>query len=214
MSDDAAKQHAARLGVPTGHCDRPQATGFIGTESLFFSMHPHGLVSLTSQVNATLGTLAAKAALNLDVTLQNLTKTFLLKRYRAILRIKDLTAEEGLFLIGLAPGNAGISEIQLGMLITNTIGPEDVTQTLSQDEAWKIYRNTLQMPKKSGGPAAVEQVVEYDWIDFPGRGIPAIGGTTGTGGFRAFIYNADTASLTTGATVTGLIEYQGVWLRD
>ncbi len=176
-------------------------------------MHPHGLVSLTEEVNKALSTLAASDALDLDLALGQLTTTFLIKRVRFFLKAVGVTAEEGPLLIGMASGNTSIAEIELGMQITNTVGPQDTTQTLSQDEAWKIYRNTIEMLR----PEAVETTLYSSgkWINFPGRGIPALGAQgSGAGGFRSWVFNAGTAALTTGAVVKGIIEYQGVWLRD
>ena len=173
-------------------------------------MHPHGLVTLSESVNTTLSTLGAKTALDIEVALTALEHTFLLKRVRYWLHLENMVPSEGPILVGMAAGNTAVNEITSGMAITNTVGPNDVTQTLSQDEAWKIYRNTLEMLTYDGEGVG-DLRTSGRWHRFPGRGIPALRPS----GFRSFVFNADVAALadTNTALIKGLIEYQGVWLR-
>ncbi len=176
-------------------------------------MHPHGLVSLTEEVNAALSTLAAGATLDLDIALASLETDFLLKRVRYFLQVENLVPSEGPLLIGVAFGNTSIAESALGMKITNTVGPHDVTQSLGQDEAWKIIRASLEMLRWDGEGVG-DMISRGTWHKMPGKGIPCPSGTS-IGGLRVFIYNADTAALadTNTAIVKGIIEYQGVWLN-
>lgn len=173
----------------------------------------HGLVSLTENVSASPSTLAARTALDIETALTALTTAFLLKRVRYFLMLDSLVKDEGPFLVGLAQGNASVAEITAGMNVTNTVGPGDVTQVLTQDQAWLIVRDSLEqmMPE---GDAGDNWLTSGKWINMPGRGIP-LGSNSAIGGIRAFLFNADNAALsdTNTSNIHGIIEYQGVWLR-
>ncbi len=172
-------------------------------------MHPHGLQSLSEGANTALLTLAAKTALNIDSALVSITRTFLLKRVRYWLMVEALTTNNGPIVVGLNFGNASIQEVTAGMNVTNTVGPADVTQSLTQDEAWKIIRNSVEYMKLAGGSTTHLQT-SGRWHTMPGKGIPL----QADSGVAAFVFNCDTTALDTGAQIKGVIEYQGVWLRD
>ncbi len=173
-------------------------------------MHPHGLQSLTENVdNVALGTLAARNALAIESALTGLTATFLVKRVRYFLALEGLTSDEGPLIIGCANGDATSAELTTAMNVTNTAGPADTTQSLTQDQAWIILRETLEALDTHDG-VGVRADTTGKWHTMPGRGIPMPEGQ----GIQCFIFNADSSALTTGALVKGLIEYQGVWLRD
>ncbi len=172
-------------------------------------MHPHGLVSLNAGVNTNLVTLASKAALTIDQTLAGLVGAFLIKRVRYFLQLEALAAGEGPLIIGVANGDMNDAEIAAGMIASNTVGPEDVTQVLTQDTAWKILRETLEQVE-SRNQSSTKLSTNGLWHTMPKRGIPM----PRDGGMRTFVFNADTAALTTGAVAKGHVEYQGVWLRD
>ncbi len=172
--------------------------------------HPHGLISLNPGVNTVLSTLASKAALTVDQTLAGLTSAFLLKRVRYMLDIENVVAGEGPLIVGLAQGDLNDAEIAAGMIVTNTVGPEDMTQVLTQDNAWKILRATLERAIYTGDGIG-DLMLSGRWHNMPGRGIPF----PERSGIRAFVFNADVAALadTNTAVCKGLIEYQGVWLN-
>ncbi len=171
--------------------------------------HPHGLQVLVGQVNSVaLTTLGARSALLIESTLQDLTATFLLKRVRYWLKISGVTADEGPLLVGVANGDAALSEINTSMIVTNTSGPLDRTAMLTQDDAWTVVRDSIRM--MINRHSDTEKYLEGEWISMPKKGIPMPEGA----GIQAFVFNAQDAALTTGSVIEGLIEYQGVWLRD
>lgn len=178
-------------------------------------MHPHGLVSLTEAVNTSLSTLAAKTALDINTDLSSLNTSFLLKRIRYFLTLENMVESEGPILVLASQGDAAANDVTSGMGVTNTVGPSDVTQSITQDQAWKVIRESVEMLQWTGEGVADLQSTGR-WHRMPGKGIPMLAGGDVNGGIRYSVFNADVAALadTNSAIIKGMIEIQGVWLRD
>ncbi len=173
--------------------------------------HGHGLVSQQLELDTiALATLAARAALAVNTQFNNPTASFLMKHIRYFVQLEGRTAiDDGPILIGCANGDANVSEIAAAMNERNVNGPDDITNMLSQDNAWVVYQNTV-VPLVIQGDVSRGQV-KSDWMNFGGRnGIPAIKGS----GMQIFAYNSGSGALSTGSTVNGIAQIQGVWLRD
>jgi len=171
--------------------------------------HKSNLIHQNEQVdNVALATLAARTALQLSAAFTTLNNSFLVKRIRYFLKLHSVAVDEGPFLIGMAHGDASISELTAALTANNAIGPDDVTEVLTEDQPWIIYQQSVVMPvpSDSGG----EYLTSGSWINMPGRGIPALEGS----GWQIFIANLDGTALTTGAEIQGMVQTQGVWLND
>ncbi len=155
-----------------------------------------------------LTTLGARTALLIETALTSLAASFLLKRVRYWLKLVGVTADEGPHLVGIADGNANTTEIIDSMTVTNTLGPHDRSQMLNQDRAWTVLRDSVRMMRTVHSDTT--KYLTGGWVKFKGRGIPM----KESAGMQAFIFNASDAALTTGSVIEGMIEYQGVWLRD
>ncbi len=156
--------------------------------------------------NVALGTLGIRTALALSTQFNAITATFLMKRIRYNGMIDSTTNGEGPFFIGVAQGNATVGEITNAMNEANTAGPDDVTQSLTQDNSWVVLQNSVRPFKQTDGADNwyVNEEVSL------GKGIPFAEGS----GWQVFIYNADADALTTGGNVKGMAHHWGVWLRD
>ncbi len=173
--------------------------------------HGHKLVHQVMQVDAVaLGTLGARIAINLDASFTGIESSFLMKRVRYLLQLVGRTiADDGPIAVLINHGNASLGEIAAAMQMDNVIGPSDATQSLTEDDAWMVYQNTVKTFQLSGD--GTEGVIDSGWMDFGGRnGIPA----QENGGFAAHAFNCGSGALTTGSSINGLIQIQGVWLRD
>ncbi len=154
-----------------------------------------------------LSTLAARTALLLDGDFTTFNRTFLAKRVRYYLLVTDLTAFEGPFTVGLSPGNASIPEITDAMTKRNTIGPSDVTQTLTED-AWKnVIQDSVESLQYADSSGFAQTSGKWHVLG-GGKGIPFVE----SGGWTLNIFNADNAALTTGGICKGVYQVQGVWL--
>ncbi len=177
--------------------------------------HGHGLVQQTMVVdNTAIGSLVARTALSLNAAFVAIESTFLLKRVRYFLNLNQHTADDdGPLLVGIAVGDASLGEIATALLENNPQGPAELTQVLQQDNAMAVYQNTVRaFPSFGGrGAGASESTLDSGWINFGGKnGIPALEGS----GFQAFAFNAAPNAMTTGQLVSGIIQVNGVWLRD
>ncbi len=173
--------------------------------------HGHSLVQQTSTVDAiALGTLAGRTALALNTSFGAITQSFLLTRIRYMLQLVGRTlADDGPIIVGVANGDASIAEISAAMIEGNIVGMNDVTQTLTQDNAWVVYQNTVRVFQYRGD--GTEAVLESDWVSFGGKnGIPA----QEDSGWQIFAFNCGSGALATGSSINGLCQAQGVWLRD
>lgn len=173
--------------------------------------HGHGLVQQSMNLTSVaLGTLAGKTAIILDSSLSSIDTSFLMKRVRYLLQLVGRTADDdGPILVGIANGNATIGEIATAMQEANIAGPEDVTQSLTQDNAWVVYQNTV-IALANLGSVTEAQPRDSSWIGFGGKnGIPALENS----GFSLFAFNAGSGGLTTGSSINGMAQVQGVWLR-
>ncbi len=173
--------------------------------------HGHGLVQNELDINeVVLLTLGPRVAIALNTQFNNPTASFLMKRVRYFTQIALRTASDnGPILIGCANGDATVTEIAEAMNERNVNGPDDITNVLDQDKTWVVYQNTV-VPMEIQGDQTYGQATSR-WINFGGKnGIPAIEGS----GMQVFAYNAGGAALTTGSLIDGIVQVQGVWLRD
>ncbi len=173
-------------------------------------MHGHQLVNQMIAVDAvSVATLSGRTALTLNTLFGGINTTFLLKRIRYFLQATSLTAnDDGPLVVGVAQGDAASSEITAAMVEFNNDGPTDVGQTLTEDDAWVVYQNSI-APLIRTGSGLVAQTPS-DWISFGGKnGIPALEGN----GFKTFVFNCGSGENATG-TINGIAQIQGVWLRD
>ncbi len=173
--------------------------------------HGHGLVNQSIEVDSVaLATLQPRAALIINTQFSAPKQSFLMKRVRYWLQLVGRTAaDDGPLLVGLCHGDASVSEIASAMTERNTNGQEDITSMLDQDLAWVVYQNTVVPIVYTS--ALTEGSTPHSWQHFGGKnGIPAIEGS----GFTMFIFNSGSAALTTGSSINGQGQLQGVWLRD
>ncbi len=104
----------------------------------------HGLINQGLVVNQGLTTLASRSAVLINTQMTAITATFLMKRLRYFLQMTGrTTADDGPIIIGCAHGDATVSEIEASMVELNPTGPDSITDSLTEDTAWVIYRNTL-----------------------------------------------------------------------
>ncbi len=172
--------------------------------------HGHQLVSQVGKVqDVALSTLAAGAAFVLNTTFAGETATFLIKRLRFWLQLRGRTAgDDGPLIVFACNGDVNVTEAGVAVLENNTVGPADTTQMLTQDNAWAIYR--WSMTRFQSGGLETEQMTPSYWLKAPGRGFPAPEAI----GWQVMVFNAGNTALATGITVGGIVEAQGVWLRD
>ncbi len=156
-----------------------------------------------------LGTLTARNAITINTELVALTNSFLCKRVRYFLQMNTRTADDdGPILVCLSHGNAATGEIGLSITEHNPFGPADVTQSQTQDDAWIIWQDSIAMFKTAGDQTHAQ--IDSGWLKLGKNGFPALEGS----GVQAWVINAGSGTLVTGAIVMGLIMIQGVWLRD
>ncbi len=171
--------------------------------------HGHQLVNQAMLVDAvSIASLNARTALLLR-SFSAINTSFLMKRIRYLLHVTSLTVgDDGPMLILTAKGNANAAEVAAAMVEFNGSGPSDVTESLTQDEAWVVYQNTV-VPMIVTGTGAHGQT-PHAWINFGGKnGIPAIEDS----GWSVHVFNAGSGQNASG-TISGIVQVQGVWLRD
>ncbi len=173
--------------------------------------HGHKLVHQNLVVDAVaLGTLAGRTALNLNTGFVNPESSFLIKRYRYLLQLVGRTInDDGPIAVTLNHGNASITEIAQAITEINSVGPADVSQTNTEDNSWNIYQNTMKAftPRGDG----TEGVLMTEWRSPGGKnGIPALESS----GVAVTAINLGSGALTTGSSINGIVQLQGVWLRD
>ncbi len=172
--------------------------------------HPHGLVNQTFKVDAVaLGTLASRIAIAINAEMTAPESTFLMKRVRYFLQLVGRTlADDGPVLVVCNHGNASLAEVAAAIMEQNAIGPSDASQMLGADNAWMVYQNTI-VPFVTRGDGT-EAHTDGKWIKFGANGIPA----TENGGLAFHAFNAGSGALSTGSSINGIIQIQGVWLND
>ncbi len=162
-------------------------------------------------VDTALSTLSTTTALLMNSSYSNLQNAFLVKKVVYNLYLTGVTAGEGPFAIFLGNGNATATEITNGFIAGNTVGPKDVTQSLLQDQAWLVWRNSTM----HGTPIHDSTIVTFQGEKSLGKGIPAQSDPSGIGaGVSLSIINLFDGSLTTGAILKGSYHLWGVWLED
>ncbi len=173
--------------------------------------HGHGLVSQQLSFDTiALATLSSRNSLIVNSAFSNPTNSFLCRRIRYFAQLEGRTAvDDGPIVIGCAHGDADVSEIAAAMNERNVNGPDDITNLLDQDNAWAVYQNTVVSFVTTGDPTRGQ--TSSAWVNFGGKnGIPIMEGS----GLVVFAFNCGSGALTTGSTVNGLAQVQGVWLRD
>ncbi len=163
------------------------------------------LIHQNGTINITLGTLGALNALLAEGSFVSATATFLMKRLRYLISMDGITPGEGPFALVLANGDVTSAEAASAITEGITSGPGDRTQVLTQDNAWNIYQSTLELltPYDDGA----KWMSSGDWISL-GKGYPM----PETSGWQVFLLNLDSGTLTTGGSLNGIIQYQGVYL--
>ncbi len=152
--------------------------------------------------------MAARSVLVIANDFNGITATFLMLRMRYLLQIEGITADEGPFAAIINQGDAAASEVASAINSQNTSGPEDTTQMVGQSAQLAAIHSTMK-PFRLSDDGTRGQLAT-GWFKLGKKGIPFPEGT----GWSAHIYNGDSVALTTGALVKGVIQYQGVWLRD
>ncbi len=173
--------------------------------------HGHKLVHQNLVVDAVaLGTLAGRTALNLNNGFINPESSFLIKRYRYLLQLVGRTiTDDGPVAVVLNHGNASITEIGNAITEINSVGPADVSQVQTEDNAWAIYQNTLTAFTLRGD--GTEGLLMTEWQSPGGKnGIPALESS----GVAVSVVNLRSGALATGSSINGIVQLQGVWLRD
>ncbi len=168
--------------------------------------HPHGIQQMAEPIdNVPLLTLGSRTALQLSNDFTSIAATFLMRRIRYFLMLHSVTTDEGPFIVGVARGDATVAEIAAAILEGNTVGPSDTTQMLQSDTPWAVAQNSVELlfPADSLG----QYHTRGGWKKI---GIPWPEGT----GWQLFVMNLDGDALITGSEMQGLVQTQGVWLRD
>ncbi len=169
------------------------------------------LIQQTLQVDAVaLGTLGGRTASELNSVWNDPESSFLMKRFRYLLQLTGRTiTDDGPIVVLLNAGDVSTSEIAVAMLELNQIGPSDTTEMNTHNLPWNVYQNTVQPFIYRG--SGTEGVINGEWHEFGGKnGIPNLE----SNGLSAHAFNCGSGALTTGVTINGLIQIQGVWLND
>ncbi len=158
-----------------------------------------------------LSTLAARTAVAINSQFTTITATFLVKRVKYMLRAASKVVGDGPIIVCIAKGGATIAEVNAAFTEINTNGPDDVTQVLTEDEAWTVWQKSARQMREAGELDANTGIIELI-ADFklPGRGMPALEGA----GLGIFAVNLGNNALSTGVVVSGVVQLWGVWLRD
>ncbi len=162
--------------------------------------------------NVALLTLAQQASLSIDSSFGSISATFLAKRVRYFLKLTTLNSVNGPMIVGLGHGNATATEAALALSVAWTTGPSNLTQANQQDDAWNQVQNSIEMLRWAGDFTAGTNsnfMTSGEWHSL-GKGIPFAEGA----GWQCWLTNLSGEAIITGATIEGLIQVQGVWLRD
>ncbi len=172
--------------------------------------HDHGLKHQNLLVDAVaLGTLGARTAIALNAVMTSATATFLIKRVRFLLQLVGRTlTDDGPVVVFLNKGDASLTELAVAFTDVNTSGPGDTTQVLSSDVPWSVYQDSVRAFVMGGD--GTEGIMHSGWIKMPGKGLPASEGS----GLAVHALNTGSGALTTGSSINGIVQVQGVWLRD
>ncbi len=165
-----------------------------------------------STVGSTLLTLGANNAKILSTAFgTTLGHPFLIKKIRMNGIATFVDDGDGNLCVGLARGDATVAEIASALNEFNAAGPQDTTESLTEDEVWTVFQKSLVWGKSSGGvsdqAADLHEIAFNDEISF-GKGIPAVEDQ----GVVTFIYNGG-PTMTTGALASLHAQFYGVWLN-
>ncbi len=172
--------------------------------------HMHELKTQNYEVDTiALGTLAARTAINLNAGALSIGQSFLTRRIRYLLKATGMTvSDDGPIAICCGSGNSSLAEVAAAFTTINTIGPGDKTQSLLDDNVWNIWQASVVIVEASG--IGTEGTITSDWITLPGKGLVA----QENHGMSIHAVNLGSGALTTGQLINGIVQTQGVWLRD
>ncbi len=162
------------------------------------------MVEIISDVDVAtaLGTLATQTAIVMDTSHATaLLQSFLMKKVRAHVRSKGATTDDDGILVGMARGDATITEIKAAL---ETVQLERDMQTQANRRV--VLFETLMYLRGSGD--GVTQFAEREVSLGGGNGIPFEDGD----GWQWFAYNYSDGNLTTGQSLHLHATIYGVWL--
>ncbi len=165
--------------------------------------------NLTTVASA-LSTLAANAALVINTDIGTAMGTpFLMKKLKIHAMLAFVDDGDGNLCIGLARGDANAAEIAAAMNEFNREGPQDTTESLTEDDVWTVIQNSVVWSKPTGESdnAAGGHYEAFDGEISFGKGIPALEDQ----GVAIFIYNGG-PTMTTGSLLSVHAQIWGVWL--
>ncbi len=160
-----------------------------------------------------LGTIGARVAVSINSQLTAPTASFLVKRIRYFLQLNEVNnANEGLLLITPTQGDVTAAEAASAFTEVNTAGPSDTTQMLTQDNVWVAWQKAARCMEpiaEDGAGTGVHNAFLIEDVSM-GKGMVAREGI----GVAFQAINLNNNAWSTGATIGGLIQLWGVWLRD
>lgn len=161
-----------------------------------------------------IASLGAKTAVILSAVLGGIQNSFLVKKVKYMLRMAGSLNEDELVAVMINPSNASLPEIALALTHANTIGPNDRTLSLLDDNIWNVWQNTVRMFKMSGqttdGTASTGTYEVDDEISL-GKGMVA----REDEGISVSAMNiSNNAMAASSQLITGIVQLWGVWLRD
>ncbi len=162
-----------------------------------------GIQILTDSAPAVvMDTLAGLTALDVDTThATGLLQSFLMKKVSARFHLRGRTADDEGLMVGLARGDATITEIKAA-LEDSQLERDNKSQAAKRD----VLHETLRMLQPAGD--TTEAWAELDVSLGGGSGIPFEDGD----GWKVFVYNFGSGSLTTGSVLDFHATYWGIWL--
>ncbi len=161
-----------------------------------------------SQVDFDPATLATIAAIQVNAGFgPSLETPFLVKKVKIRAFMNTVAFGDGPFYLGIAKGDASATEMAQALTENNVDGPEDTTGSLTEDNVWTVWQNTVVM----GKPIQETDTKQGHWWDFEvslGKGIPALEKQ----GVQLFLFNAG-PTMQTGSDISVHYQLWGVWLR-
>ncbi len=159
-----------------------------------------------------LGVLGARTAISINSQLTAISASFLVKKIKYMLKLSDVeNPDEGLMLITPTQGDVTAAEAASAFTEINTAGPSDTTQMLTQDEVWSAWQKAARVMRPL--PELADANKHEGWLIEEvslGKGMVAREGV----GVSFQAINITNNAMATGATIGGLIQLWGVWLRD
>lgn len=163
--------------------------------------------------DVSLASLGAKTAIILSAVLGGIQNSFLVKKIKYMLRFSGANNEDELVAVMVAPSNASLPELAAALTTGNTIGPNDRTLSLADDNIWNVWQKTVRVFKHAGlvGVTAATDIHELLETVSLGKGMVA----REDEGISIVAMNiANNAMAASSQIVTGIVQLWGVWLRD